>query len=102
MRVSPTPPLPTLSWENNCNKRFKAWFGNDPDFSKLGIKKMALTYTITNPNGVFTKELTSSQWLSIRRLVGDVTGGTVYWYVESWGGANRHSQTGVMNFTLTD
>ena len=100
-----TPPFPTLTWENNCNIKFKVWFGNDPDFSKHGIKKTALSFNIKNPNdneGLFTKTLTSSQWTTIRRLVGDVNGSSIYWYIESWDALNRSTKTEVMSFVLTD
>jgi len=99
-----TPPPPTLSWQNNCNKRFRVWFGNNSDFTAVGVRKMALSFSVTDPTaggGIFSKELTSSKWLSIRRLVGDVTGATIYWYMESWDGANRYSKTTVTSFNLT-
>jgi len=35
-------------------------------------------------------------------LAGDVSGSTIFWYVESWDGANRNKKTEVMSFTLTD
>ena len=105
--ISPTSKssLPTLSWENHCGVKFKVWFGSDPDFTKPGIKKKALSFNIKNPNdnnGVFTKALTSGQWMSIRKLVNDAAGSTIFWYVESWDGLNRTSKTGNMSFTLTD
>jgi hypothetical protein len=93
--------LPTLSWENNCNKKFKAWFGSDSSF----VKKATFAFNVMNPTdngGVLTKILTSGQWMAIRKLVGDVSGSTIYWYVESWDGLGRYSKTAVMNFVLTD
>jgi len=93
--------LPTLSWENSCNIKFKVWFGNNENFSK----KTALSFNIKKPNdngGVFGKSLTRDQWTSVRRLAGDVSGSTIFWYVESWDGANRNKKTEVMSFTLTD
>ena len=100
-----TPPFPTLTWGNNCNIKFKAWFGNDPDFTKRGMKKTSLSFNIKNPNdngGIFTKLLTKGQWMAIRKVVGDTAGSTIYWYVESWDGLGRYSKTDVMNFVLTD
>ena len=91
--------LPTLSWENNCNIKFKVWFGRDPNFSK----KTSLAFNIKNPvanGGLFSKTLTSDQWQSVRAVVGDVSGSTIYWYVESWDGANRSNKTELMNFIL--
>ena len=92
---------PELFWQNNCNIKFKAWFGIDEGFSK----KATYTFTIKNPNdngGNFLKTLTSGQWKAIRRLVGDQTGSTLYWYVESWDGLGRYAKTDVMSFLLTD
>ena len=98
--ISPTAKasLPTLSWTNRCNIKFKVWFGNDSQFSK----RKSFSFNLKNPSGTFSKALTSSQWSSIRKLVGDVSGSTVYWYVESWDGLNRRSQTDVMSFVLAD
>lgn len=92
---------PTLAWQNNCNNVFQAWFGSDPSFSK----KRVLTFYWANPaleGGIFSREILTSQWLAIRRLVGDVSGSTIYWYVESWDGFNRYSTTDVMSFILTN
>ena len=93
--------LPTLSWRNNCNTKFKVWFGSDEQFTK----KTAFAFNIKNPNdneGEFTKVLTSGQWMAIRRVVKDTSGSTIYWYVESWDGLNRYTKTDVMNFVLLD
>ncbi len=82
--------LPTLSWQNECNVKFRVWFGNDGNFSK----KASLSFNIKNPNdnqGVFTRQLLKDQWKTIRNVVGDVSGSTIYWYVESWDGVNRRS-----------
>ena len=95
--------LPTLSWQNNCNVKFKVWFSSDPNFTKRGLKKKALSFKVTNPNnneGIFTKTLTSAQWASIRKLVGDENWQSIYWYVESWDVGNRHSSSEVFSFTL--
>ncbi len=99
--TSKTGPLPTLSWENNCNLKFKVWFGKDPDFKK----KSTLSFKTKNPadnGGKFEATLTSNQWNSIRKLVGDISGSTVYWSVEAWDGLNRSAKTDVMSFVLTD
>ena len=101
--ISPTSitSLPTLSWGNNCNTKFKVWFESDEQFSK----KKAFAFNITNPNdneGEFTKVLTSGQWMAIRRVVGDTAGSTIYWYIESWDGLKRYNKSDVINFVLTD
>ena len=38
-QISPTSKgsLPTLSWINHCNKKFKVWFGNDSQLSKKTV-----------------------------------------------------------------
>ena len=77
--------LPGLSWENNCNMKFKVWFGSDESFTK----KVSYSFSVKNPNedgGVFSQGLTSAQWKAVRKLVNDVSGSTIYWYVESWDG----------------
>jgi hypothetical protein len=91
--------LPTLSWESKCNKKFKVWFGSDSSFTK----KKSLSFSIADPTeNTFTTPLTSSQWTGIRKLVGDVSGSTISWKVESWDGMNRHAETDVMSFVLAD
>jgi hypothetical protein len=97
--------LPTLSWENNCAKKFKVWFGNDPDFTMRTTKKRAVSFTDADPTdsgGTFTATLSSRQWSTVRGVVGDLSGSTIYWYVESWDQLRRYGKTGVMNFVLTD
>jgi hypothetical protein len=58
-----------------------------------------------NPNedgGDFRKTLTLDQWMAIRRLVEDVSGSKIYWYVESWDELDSHTQTGQMSFIFGD
>jgi len=93
--------LPILSWQNQCNIRFKVWFGSDVSFSR----KTSLFFHVPDPNvngGTFTNELTSDQWSKIRNLVGDQPGANVSWYVESWDGLNRYAVTETMSFVLTE
>ena len=93
-------PLPSISWENNCNVKFKLWFGADEQFSK---KHTVSPRPIKNPSdgdGKFTLTLTSQQWSSVRKLVGN--GAPIFWKVESWDGANRESQTSVGHFLLKE
>ena len=102
-RISPISKmlLPELTWANNCNVRFKVWFGGDNSFTKT--KK--LTFDIANPTGSegeFSEKLSLGQWKAIRKLVGDVAGSTIYWYVDSWDRLNRSAKTEVMSFMLTD
>jgi len=93
--------LSELTWENACNVKFKVWFGNDPNFTK----KTTLNFNAKNPldnAGVFLTTLTSRQWETIRKLVGDKSGETLYWHIECWDGLGRYSKTDAMNFKLTD
>jgi alpha-tubulin suppressor-like RCC1 family protein len=93
--------VPVLSWENACNKKFKVWFGNDISFTR----KKTINFSVTNPiedGGIFKSELSSSQWSGIRNLVGNASGATIYWKVESWDALSRHAQTDPISFVLTD
>jgi hypothetical protein len=93
-----TPPFPTLTWANNCNIKFKVWFANETDTSKKSF-----SFKRTNPNdngGIFTQELSSSQWAAIGKLAGDVPEPTIYWYVESWDILKRYTKTDTTSFTL--
>lgn len=99
-----TTPPPKLSWLNNCNTKFKVWFGNDPDFAKPGMKKTSIAATDSNPydnSERFELFLTSGQWIKIRNVVGDVPGSTIYWYVESWDVLKRYTKTDVLHFDLS-
>jgi len=103
------PPLPILTWKNNCNKKFKVWFYNDPDFyidpKKKGVKKKAFSFNILNPNnneGLFEKELTYGQRNSIRKLVDDGSGSNIYWHIESWDVAKRYNRTQRISFVLNE
>jgi len=96
---------PTLSWRNNCNTKFKVWFGTDADFTRRGMKKKAFSVRDPDPRGaggVCTMTLSAKQWVAIEKLVGGQAGATIYWYVESWDGLKRHAQTAVMPLTLPD
>ena len=97
--------LPNVSWKNLCGTKFIAWFGNAFDFTIKGTKKKSYTFEDADPvdnEGVFTKGFRARQWKAIRKLVGDVRGSTIYWYVESWDGVERYSKTAIMNFELED
>ena len=91
--------LPVVSWHNNCNTKFKVWFGNSSSLTK----NKSLSFSIKNPaynGGVFTKMLTSAQWTSIRKVVGDAEGTMIYWYIEAQDILKRTSRTEVMSFVL--
>jgi len=93
--------LPNLTWENNCDIKFKAWFGSTADFSK----KEVLSFHLSDPDldgGTFSRELTTSQWKAIRRLVNDLSDSMIYWCVESQDLLKRPAITELMYFTLTD
>jgi uncharacterized repeat protein (TIGR01451 family) len=95
---------PTLSWDNNCNTKFKAWFGNRADFTEPGVKKKGFSFSDSVPadaGGVFTTLLSAGQWASIKKLIAGEGSSTIYWYVESWDPLKRYQKTGVMQFVVT-
>ncbi len=97
--TSQTGVLPTLEWGNACGTKFKAYFSADVAFGK----KKTLSFTDKNPvdeGGNFSSTLTSGVWNAIRKLVGDVQGSTIYWYVESWDVIKRYEKTDTMSFDL--
>jgi hypothetical protein len=88
-----------LAWQTNCNKKFKAVFGSDKSFSK----KTTFAFNLKDPTVVdFTKQLNAGQWMTIKRLVKNTSGSTLYWYVESWDKPGRYAKTDVMSFVLTE
>jgi len=92
---------PVLSWENNCNVKFNVVFGNDDQFSK----KTSVSFKVKNPTedeGKFNVTLKANQRKSIRKLVKDESGSTIYWKVESLDGANRSAVTETMSFVLDE
>ncbi len=93
--------LPVLFWGNSCNVKFKVWFGSEPSFSSYRTLNFNLM-NLGQKNDLFSKELSPLQWFWIRRLVGDRSGSTIYWYVESWDRIKRRAVTDVMSFILTD
>jgi hypothetical protein len=96
---------PTLSWDNNCNTKFKAWFGTRADFTEPGVKKKGFSFSDSDPTdsgGAFTKILSAGQWASIKKLIAGQESSTIYWYVESWDRLKRYQKTGIMNFEVTD
>jgi len=98
--ISPTSKtsIPYLSWQNNCNNKFKVWFGSDSQF----LKKVSLSFNLKNPLQAFAQVLKSSQWSSIKKLVGNESGRTIFWYVESWDGLGSYAKTDMMNFVLLE
>lgn len=92
--------VPTRRWENECNSKFKVWFGSTAG----SAKKKSFTFVVPNPaagNGTSSKTLTSGQWNAVRKLVADADGATIYWYVESWDAMKRSGKTGTMSFQLS-
>jgi hypothetical protein len=92
--------LPTLSWKHFCSTKFKVTFWNGDTGRKTSV-----SYILKNPmeiGDLFTKELTAKQWGSIRKLVGDEAGRTIFWSVKSWDALKRHSETETMSFVLQD
>ena len=100
--ISPTSrkSKPTLTWQTNCNTKFKVWFGSDGSFSKKSY-----LFQIENPSGeerIISKALTAQQWMRIKMLIKNKKGSTIYWYIESWDELGRFAKTDVMSFNLTD
>jgi hypothetical protein len=92
--------IPTLTWENSCGTKFKAYFSADGAFSKS--KKLSFKYPGSdNPDDPFSATLTDKTWLSIRKLIEDVAHGPhIFWKVESWDIIKRYKTTDVMEFPL--
>jgi hypothetical protein len=101
--ISPTgrSSLPAISWENNCNTKFRVVFGNDDQFSKSKSISLKVKNPVVN-EGKFTITLKENQWKSVRKLVQDESGSAIYWRVESLDGAKRSAVTRTMSFVLTD
>ncbi len=92
--------LPTLTWENKCATKFKAYFSPDTTFSR----KKTLSFTDKDPldNGeFFSTMLTGGTWNAIRKLVNDEAGPTIYWYVESWDVLKRYQKIEGERFQLS-
>jgi hypothetical protein len=91
--------LPTMTWGNSCGTKFKAYFSADSAFSKS--KKLSFKYQgSTNPDDVFSAPLDDKTWGAIRKLVGDVAGSNIYYYVESWDIVKRYQKTPDAYLTL--
>ena len=93
--------LPELQWDANCNTNFKVWFGSDSSFTRTRV----FAFKVSDPNaneGIFSRQLFRLQWFLIRWLVRDMSGSTIFWYVESRDGLNRTQSTEVMSFELED
>jgi hypothetical protein len=91
--------LPTLTWGNSCGTKFKAYFSIDSAFSKS--KKLSFKYQGSiNSDDVFSAPLDDKTWGAIRKLVEDVAGSSIYFYVESWDIIKRYQKTPDAYFTL--
>jgi tripartite motif-containing protein 71 len=91
---------PTLTWQTNCNTKFKVWFGSDSGFTKK-----TYSFEVGNPSGTegtISNTLTALQWVRIKLLVKNKKGSTIYWFIESWDELGRYAKTDVMSFVLTD
>lgn len=90
---------PTLSWGNACATKFKVHFS--PDMPEAKEKK--LTFADQNPvddEEIFTVTLTEGKWNAIRKLVNDVIGSRMCFYVESWDIVKRYQKTDWVCFDL--
>lgn len=89
---------PILSWRNYCHKKVRVWFGRDPNFTTT----RSFTYYLQPITESFQKNLTKSQWKSVRALIEDQSGLPIYWFIESWDIMGRYSKTGIRFFFLLD
>jgi hypothetical protein len=88
-----------LTWGNSCGTKFKVYFSADSAFSKS--KKLSFKYQGSiNPDDVFSAPLDDKTWGAIRKLVEDVAGSSIYFYVESWDIIKRYQKTPDAYFTL--
>ena len=91
--------IPTLTWANSCGTKFKATFGSDALFTK----KKLLTFNDKDPTdntGTFSAVVSKGNWTAIRKLVKEVPGSSIYWYVESWDVIMRYQKTDTVYFNL--
>lgn len=90
---------PTVSWDRNCCASFCVWFGADANFVQgRGFKFKALA--TGSPTEQCVWNLTEKDWASVRALVGNQSGQTLYWRIEAWDAFKRRSVTTTMSFPL--
>jgi len=96
MLPSGTPP--TFDFAANCNTKFRLEFSSLEDFSDSKMMK-GFNYSTKDPNAETTlqKALSSSQWTSVKKLMGTGTG---YFRIKAWDGLKRDSVSEVRAFTV--
>lgn len=89
---------PAFSFSINCNTKLKLEFSTLTDFSD-SKKIRTISYSTKDPNTgtSLDKTLSSSQWSSVKKLVGTGTG---YFRIRAWDGLNRESVSEVRMFTI--
>lgn len=90
---------PTVTWDRKCCASFCVWFGADENFAQArGFKFKALA--TASPSEECVWNLTEKDWATVRALVDNQSGRTIYWRVEAWDAFKRRSLTPTMSFPL--
>jgi hypothetical protein len=92
---------PTLSWVNNCNKKFKVRFADNASFTKSYTLSFSLKSPVDNGEP-FSKTLTPGQWRAIKARVRNVPGSSIFWFVESCDLLGRCTTSSTMSFVLME
>jgi hypothetical protein len=89
---------PEFVFDTNCNVKFQLDISSLDDFSSTSLMK-SFKYKTKDPNAETTiqKTLSSSQWSSVIKLVGNGTG---YFRVRAWDKLNRESVSEMRLFTI--
>ena len=89
---------PAFDFSTNCNVKVKLEISSLNDFSNSS-KIKSFNFTSKDPNAEIAlhKNLSSSQWTSIKKLVGTGTG---YFRIKAWDGLNRESVSEIRSFTV--
>jgi hypothetical protein len=89
---------PVFDFNTNCNVKFKLEISSLNDFSNSSMIK-SFNFTSKDPNTetALHKTISSSQWSSVKKLVGTGTG---YCRIRAWDGLNRETISEVRSFTI--
>jgi hypothetical protein len=94
----PAPNPPEFAFDTNCNVKFQLEVSSLDDFSSSSMMK-SFKYKTKDPNAetALSKTLSSSQWSSVIKLVGNGTG---YFRIRAWDKLNRESVSEVRSITI--
>jgi len=98
--VLPALNLPVFDFDTNCNVKFSLEVSSLEDFSTASMIK-SFKYSTKDPNVETTlqKTLSSGQWSSVKKLVGDGTG---YFRIRAWDVLKRETISEVRSFTIAN